>query len=221
MARQKAERTRIPQQRQKPEAQPSTISGKLVILTVVGLALIGGGFSWWFRYTATHRAAIFWGPEAVRLIREAPAVYWIVLGPIEDEAAHVHVADNPFADHYHTLGGAWRVAERREITNARGLIHLRNELLMDRSFRAEDGLPPATGNWQSALEFRGSPANPPLVIFFTDDCRQMMRHPPVRGATLAVPSDVLADGLKTVFQEWRSLPTMAAEPPAAAQQSER
>ena len=47
------------------------LSGKLVIIGIVGVALAGAGAGWWFRYNATHRAAEFWGPQAVRLIRDA------------------------------------------------------------------------------------------------------------------------------------------------------
>ena len=50
------------------------ISGKLLILGILTLAALLAGAGWWFRYKATHQAARFWGPQAVRLIRDAPRV---------------------------------------------------------------------------------------------------------------------------------------------------
>ena len=49
-------------------------SGKRLILGVVAACLVAAIASWWFRYAATHRAAQFWGSQAVALIRDAPHV---------------------------------------------------------------------------------------------------------------------------------------------------
>ena len=48
--------------------QPSAsgISGKLLIIGILTVAFLAAGTSWWFRYSATHRAATFWGPAAAR-----------------------------------------------------------------------------------------------------------------------------------------------------------
>jgi hypothetical protein len=53
------------------ERQIMRNSGKLLIFGILTVAVLLAGASWWFRYIATHRAARFWGPEAVRLIRDA------------------------------------------------------------------------------------------------------------------------------------------------------
>ena len=55
-----------------PESQPPrtrVVSGKLIILGILAVALLAAGISWVFRYNATHHAAGFWGSKAARLIR--------------------------------------------------------------------------------------------------------------------------------------------------------
>src|SRR5438270_10988443 len=92
---------------------PSTtyVSGKLVIIGVVTVSLIGAVASWLFRYNATHRAAKFWGPEAAVLIRDAP---------------HVTVKRRPLTGNF--------FANEVDVSHARGLVHLRNALLEDQDF---------------------------------------------------------------------------------------
>src|SRR4051794_4880249 len=66
-----------------PPSSVSTISGKLLIIGILVLALVAAAASWWFRHNATHRAAKFWGPEAAILIRDAPNVELLVLQPAD------------------------------------------------------------------------------------------------------------------------------------------
>ena len=53
--------------------------GKLLILVILGVALVMAGFSWWFRYNATHRAANFWGHVVAHAIRDAPQVEALIV----------------------------------------------------------------------------------------------------------------------------------------------
>src|SRR3989304_2712639 len=71
------------------------------------------GSSWWFRYSATHRAAQFWGPQAAELIRDAPHV------TLRSAAAAADGQD------------AADAAVPRDVSHAKGLTHLRNALLED------------------------------------------------------------------------------------------
>jgi hypothetical protein len=178
------------------------VSGKLVISAVVVIALLAAGFSWWFRYTSTRRAAQFWGPQNVLLIRDAPHVQLLNVGPMAESDSHAHDPNTVFADHYHTLGGVVRVASRRDASQLHGLIHLRHELLMDRSVQADNAALPAAESWRYGLEFRSTPEGPPLVVLFSEDCRRMLRHPPSVGTGLANATANFAEGLKTVFAEW-------------------
>ena len=193
--------------RQPPRAPSSalpetrTISGKVVIVTIGLVAILAAGFSWWFRYSSTVRAAKFWGPVGVELIRNpGSSVQLIHVQPMGD-TGHEHNSGGGFADHYHTLGGVVEVVDRRDVTRAHGLVHLRNELLMDRSFH-EELSKSAADDWRTGLEFRDAAGSAPLVVFFSADCRRMMRIPAGQGADFATTSSEFAEGLNVVFTEW-------------------
>jgi hypothetical protein len=204
MAKQKGTRK---DKRQQPIAEEPTgiaVSGKWVILAVVALALVGAVFSWWHRYTSTRMAARFWGPQYSSLIRGNSNVQLITVRPMSDTESHNHDPTGDFPDHYHTLGGVVRVTDRRDITQAHGLTHLRNELLMDRSFQPDE-LGAATADvWHSGLEFRDTADGPPLVILFSGDGRRMLRYPPTVGTSLANTSARFAEGLQIVLAEWKA-----------------
>jgi hypothetical protein len=178
------------------------VSGKLVIITVVVLAVLGAGFSWWYRYSSTRHATRFWGGENARLIRDAKHVHLIRVGPMGP--VHVHDPNAAFADHYHVPDGLVGVVDRREVTQAPGLIHLRNELVMDRSYESHTGVLAPASEWQYGLEFRDADTNSPFVVFFSGDCRRLMRYPPTIGPGVASLTPKFAAGLKTVFEEWRT-----------------
>jgi hypothetical protein len=194
-------------QRQSPRLEDgggTTVSGKWVILAVVALALFGAGFSWWHRYTSTRMAARFWGPQHSSLIRNPANVQLITVRPMSDTESHNHEPTSQFPDHYHTLAGVVRVTERRDITQAHGLSHLRNELLMDRSFQPDE-LGAATADvWRSGLEFRDGADGAPLVLLFSKDGRRMLRHPPTVGTSLANTSTRFAEGWQIVLAEWKA-----------------
>jgi hypothetical protein len=177
------------------------VSGKLVIITVVVLAVLGAGFSWWYRYSSTRRSARFWGGQNARLIRDAAHVHLVTVGPMGPE--HVHEPNAAFADHYHVLDGLVKVDHRHKVSQAPGLVHLRNELLMDRSFESHNEVLGADDDWKYGLEFRDLETNPPLVIFFSADCRRLLRYPPSSGTGIATLAPDFAAGLQSVFNEWR------------------
>ena len=94
-------------------------SGKMLILGVVAIGLAAAAVSWWFRYSATHRAAEFWGPEAATLIRDA---------------AHVTLRSNkPSVDEQ----GGDEPDVPRDISSAKGLTHLRNCAVGRRELRLD------------------------------------------------------------------------------------
>jgi hypothetical protein len=206
MASQKGATTDPSQQNLAADDGGVFVSGKLVITAVVALALLGAAFSWWFRYSSTRRAAQFWGPQNVLLIRDGANVQLLTVGPMGDDEPHVHDPDSLYLDHYHTLAGVVSVRDRRDATQAHGLVHLRNELLMDRSFQEDDGSIPPINDWKFGLEFRESEASPPLLILFSADGRRLLRHPPTVGSGLAEVAPSFADGLTTVFTEWQAEP---------------
>jgi len=185
------------------------VSGKLVIIIIVVLAVAGAGFSWWFRYMATRRAARFWGPGAVLLIRDAPTVYLIDVGPMDAAAEHAHDPGSRLPDHFHAAGGLWTVIDRRDVSRAHGLTHVREGLLLDRNL-TDVGLSEVLGEtWRSGLEFRAEGARP-LLILFSSDYKSLLGQGPDLGdrAQRIVP---IAAWLETVFDDWRSAPAANTE----------
>jgi hypothetical protein len=145
-------------------------SGKLLILAMFLVAFVAAGASWWFRYSATHRAAQFWGPEAARLIRDAPQVELLTLRPASHHILRLDgqsptTASEP-TDEVRFGRAAWPIDTRRDISAAPGLTHLRNALLEDRSFIW--GKMASTGDeeWTTAIVFRESDERQPLAILF-------------------------------------------------------
>src|SRR5882724_5292436 len=109
-------------------------SGKLLIITMFVAALAAAAASWWFRYEATHQSAQFWGPEAARLIRDAPTVELLTL-QLADKTQSAPSSPDTSALSVSTFGHKiWTIAAKRNISTAPGLSHLRNALLEDRSF---------------------------------------------------------------------------------------
>ena len=157
-------------------------SGKRLILGVLVIGLAAAAASWWFRYSATHRAAQFWGPQAVELIRDAPLV--------------TLRSDDP------TIEGNNPADLPRDISSAPGLTHLRAELLQDHSYDwSAKG--PADSNWSSSLVFEETEgAEPRVVILFSPDFRWAANgsadEPAANGVSIG---PIFAKGLQTFFAE--------------------
>jgi len=177
--------SKAPIQRVQPPQAP-TISGKWLIVGVVTVALAGAIGSWVFRYYATHRIGQFWGPTSTRLIRDAPQVTLrrVAYGS----------GDHPTSEVF-------------DMSQARGLAHLRNALLENQSFNwtVSDTLHPSA-NWY--LEFR-DPSNEQVNVAFTADCRfcwmtaEEYRSP-------SISCEPIASGLVEIFTEVANSPANAA-----------
>ncbi len=166
-----------------PPAEPG-VSGKWVIVGILAVALAAAGGSWLFRYTATHRTAEFWGPQAVQLIRDARIVRL--------------------------------VPNERDVSSAKGLTHLRNALLEDRSFvwpatALQDGI-----EWKSGLAFRDVAAGTSAVLMFSSDFQHVRND----NTDQMLCCESIAEGLREMFAEFAaagaSAPTSPAPPAAEA-----
>jgi hypothetical protein len=158
-------------------------SGKLLIVGVLAIGVAAAAASWWFRYSATHHAAQFWGPQAAALIRDAP---------------HVTLrSDTPSAD-----GSSGDVADvPRDISSAKGLTHLRTALQEDASFDWTAAGPPDT-NWSNSLVFAASEgAAPRAVVMFSPDFSWAADGSAAEPAKHAVSTAPIAKGLKEFFAE--------------------
>src|SRR5262245_5327090 len=102
-----------------PPSRGSAVSGKLVIISILFVAIVAAGVSWAFRVYATHRAAGFWGPQAAWLIRSS-------------QTAKLSRIDR-------SSDGTIRIKTTRDVSNAPGITHLRNALLEDKSFEWSPG----------------------------------------------------------------------------------
>ena len=141
------------------------------------------GSSWWFRYSATHRAAQFWGPQAAELIRDAPHV------TLRSAAAAADGQDAADAD------------VPRDVSNAKGLTHLRNALLEDASYDWSTA-GRADTNWENSLVFEESEgAEPRVVILLSPDFHWAANGSAADPAGHAVSTSPIAEGLQTFFAE--------------------
>ncbi len=122
-------------------------SGKKLVFVLAGLALAAGVTSWCYRYEAAHQATAFWGTESAPLIAQpAPVeIYELKLlggeGASEKEAGLLN------------LGRRYQVGDPRELTNARGMVHLRHALMSDSNFRWEMPAESEKTDWRWCLRF--------------------------------------------------------------------
>ena len=161
------------------------VSGKPVILAILTVALAAAGASWWFRYSATHRAARLWGSKGARLIRDAPTVYLMKV---------------PWPEPAGLIGP---VPVETDISEARGLTHLRNALLEDRSFDWTKRDAPAPENWSNTvweLRFRDG-KGVQIGVIFSNDCRFAAVRDGHSEPRNVVSTDPIAGGLRDFFNE--------------------
>lgn len=97
--------------------------GKLAVLTMFALALAAATFAWWWNYSRGQRALEFYGPKAAHLIRTAPKVELLIVGPHDAAAAESVPNFGP-------------VIRTIDISKAPGLIHARTALLDDASYQS-------------------------------------------------------------------------------------
>jgi hypothetical protein len=170
----------------------SNASGKLVILAIVAVALAAAGTSWWFRYRATSQAAQFWGTHRVRLIRDASIVELCAVSELPDKEEWVRLKRTD----------QLKQIDRRakDITGARGLTHLRNALLEDRSFDWEGPESRVPERWGYILIFREQrTARASTYVMFSEDATMVTgSHPPTWRVLSCKP---IAAGLREMFAE--------------------
>jgi hypothetical protein len=176
------------------------VSGKLIVLTLVGLGLAATLFSLWFTYRSTHRTLQMWGPKTARLIQAARQVTALRLEPAAGDAADGEAWLELGAETFH-------VAEARDFSHVRGLIHLRQVLLQDANFRWDAQLDDCRPTWGYALRFEEGGRTATLA--FSLDCGRVA----LAGSDLDVAlSEAVTRGLREFFAESFS---KQAEPPAA------
>ena len=176
-----------------PAGTASEISGKVVIIGVLVVAIAGAAASWIFRYNATHEAAAFWGADPARIIRDAPAIELLKLAPGT-------TSDSPVKEkEIELLGERYAIAARIDVSSAHGMTHLRNALLEDRSFDSFNLVfEPAPHRWRWALCFRDGQQS--ATILFLENCIAAC----LADSGKAANCQPIADGLTTMFAEFVS-----------------
>jgi hypothetical protein len=171
-------------------------SGKWLIVAILAVALAAGAFSWWFRWSATHRAAELWGPEAAATIRDALHIEAYRLTDAGSETDETLVAGNR----------AYAVERRVDVSKGPGLVHLKQALLEDRSFDWEATFDTGLLVPRWALVFHPLPdrqSTEAATLLFDEDCE--------RGAAITAGQPArpfvcrrIAAGIEKVLTEWLS-----------------
>jgi hypothetical protein len=120
------------------------VSGRIVILTALGIAVALSGGAWWYHYQATRQAAKFWGPTGVRLLVKSPSLELLELG-----------APATSDDAQQTLARQAIVASH-DLSRKPGLIHLRFVFTQDAYFHWSERQREKVGGgsiWEYALRF--------------------------------------------------------------------
>ena len=191
-------------------SQPTQISGKIVIVTIVVLALGAASFSWWFRVQATDRALALWGADRARLIQRGERVQAL---RFSSRAAHDDGSvDNepdgngPAGEAIMVGGQTLLVTEQKDISAARGLVHLRQALIEDRSFDLsspsdqEKARVQENSEWAFGLRF--TDGRSAVLLLFARGFEQMavVEDGQVE-SVISVAKDPTAAGLATFFAE--------------------
>lgn len=148
-------------------------SGTKLVIALVGLALMLGAISWWYRYEAAHRASQFWGPAASRLIAESEGLEVIALnsGEIED---------------------------RLDISKTRGQAHLRHALMSDRNYVWDEPLEIRDMEWRWTLRFHEGEQQ--ALIKFTEDLKTVGRVDVANNTATTLACEPMAASLKQYFE---------------------
>lgn len=134
------------------------MSGKLVIIAIFGAALAGGVATLWFQYDARRRSREFWGTDTAVLISRAPKVELLRLSKAEkaDEDTERLMID----------GDAYEISERKDISKARGFVHVRDALIRDTGFAWEKVRGDCQPNWVYAFRFKEEDKTEDVVFDF-------------------------------------------------------
>jgi hypothetical protein len=119
--------------------------GKLAVVAMLLVAVGLAAYALWFNIQRGQRSLEFWGREGARRIQQARQVELLWLVPANDGAAEGERL---------TIGGTmYSVARRKDISQARGLIHARTALLDDHSYVWNEQDSEGGGEYELAARF--------------------------------------------------------------------
>jgi hypothetical protein len=129
--------------------------GKWIAAGTVGFAVVLAVVNVWYQRHLTHRTQQLWGDDAVSLVANAPTMELLVLDRASTSGAASRSTAASAGNETFAIGGfAWKVAQRKDLAEARGVVHLRHALRQDASYdwnaaAASHGASGAT--WKYAL----------------------------------------------------------------------
>lgn len=171
------------------------VSGRIIILTMFGIALALSGGAWWYHYSTTRRAAEFWGAEGARLLVKAPRLEFLELG---ERAAGAKPQAREEAGEV-VAGRA--VTAVQDLSDKPGLIHLRFVFTQDANFGwseiASQRVDVADAQWAYALRFEEGERQ--LVILLREDFEEIGK---LQGERVGVlPSGRIAASVGTYLRD--------------------
>lgn len=131
-----------------------TSSGKWVIGGILGLGLAAACLAVFVRHQQGRRVLELWGAADAILIRDAPHVELWRLEPVPTPVAEPPGGGEAALVRFGPR--TWRLAERRDVTAAPGLLHVRAALLADDSFVWQEAATSTEVAPSWALVFRGA-----------------------------------------------------------------
>ena len=175
--------------------------GKLVVLSFffLGLALAGGAI--WYHFAKSRWAMAFWQTDAARLLARAPEVELWKLTPATGSGESADSLDATPAGERESLvidGQTLWVAQRRRMTNAPGLIHMRMALVEDANFDTQAAYPP-NPRWDYALRFTGEDPHQSLIVVIDSQHGLVRRGEPSDAPAASVSP--IAKGLRRFVRE--------------------
>jgi hypothetical protein len=170
------------------ENMPMLHGGKVAILSIFGVAIAMAAFAWWHHFQEGRRSLELWGSQSAQLIEHAPHVEVLQL---EDARAGREV-EEAFDVNSQPLA----IAQRTDISAARGLLHARHALIQDASFDWTTAQEDCEPQWQIALRFSGTVSHATMVLDFR--CRRAYLVERDKQATL---TKVTADALQRFIEK--------------------
>lgn len=138
--------------------------GKWPILVMLCLAVALSAFGWYWNQQAVRRCLAFWGAAAGREIAAAPHAELLELVKGGTPAAL------PPDDLLDVNGSTYLIAQRADVSEARGFGNVRHMLVQDASFDWSATTPAERTDWSYAFKFSGGQGS--VVVLLAPQAQQ-------------------------------------------------
>lgn len=167
------------------------LSGRLAVGALLLLGALAVAVAMTFHYRSQARPLALWGPEVAQLLLTAPRVELLLLSPPSELEGGSDAATEALVCNDRFLA----ITDRYDITQARGMVNVRQGLINDRTFDWEAPLGARGVTFTHALRFREGEQSATLLIDFR--ARQM--HLLETGAEVCFAP--VAEGLRKFVDE--------------------